>query len=211
MPHDIEVCYEPKTPVSVLADMKFIFRSCQLAMSDPLSLLECPLIKGFIVVCLGDVLRLGTSLEVQKSCMALRIPYIILHVAENMEQVFIIILGEFDLLWQVVLSVAIGASLSWLVSSVLFGAHCHDIFDSLLDDCSIEIIDIQNELEQLAQFTLRVGQNVLESEEVNWFVGLLGQIDPVAEPEFVSGSASLLKVDPVGLDWILSQLLLELS
>ena len=211
MPHDIEVCDEAEATVRVLPDMYLILSSCQLPMPDPLSLFKCALIEGFIVVCLGDVLGLGAPLEVHESRVAARIAHLVPHVTENVEQVFIIVFGEFDLLRQVVLCVAVGAALSWLVRSVLFGAHCHYVFDSLLDDCSLEIIDIQDELEQLAQFTLRVGQNVLKPEEVHRFVRLFGQIDPVAEPELVSRGAPLLKVDPVGLDRILGELLLELA
>lgn len=58
---------------------------------------------------------------------------------------------------------------------------------------------------------LGVGQNVFESEEINWPVSILSHLNPVIEPHFVGQCTSLLKFLPERLDRILSELVLELA
>ena len=61
------------------------------------------------------------------------------------------LLGEFELLWQVILKVTIGTTLTRLVGLVFLGSHRHHIFDALLDHGAVDVINAQDELEKFAE------------------------------------------------------------
>jgi len=69
----------------------------------------------------------------------------------------------------------------------------------------------KNELEELSKFFLRIGQDILKPEEINWLFRLLSDVNPVLEPKIVAMGASPLEVFPVLKHWFLRQLVLERS
>ena len=115
-----------------------------------------------------------------------------------MEQLLVVIFGEFDLLGQVVRSVPIySTARSWLVDSVFLSTHAHNVFDSLLDDRSCQVIQAQDEFKKFTELDLRLRQNVFKAEKVNRLVGRLSKLYPVTEPSLVAMSARLLELKPV--------------
>lgn len=58
---------------------------------------------------------------------------------------------------------------------------------------------------------LWVVEDVLETEEVDWLVGVLGHVQPMLEPDLVGSGAALLELKPIGENWFLCQLVRELS
>ena len=136
MVHDVERGDEFEATLNAYAHVDFIFRASQLPLSDVPSFLECILVKFFVVVCFSHVLRLGTTLIVQKGCITIRVELIIFHVAKDVEEIFVVMFCVLNLIGQVVPSIAVCTTLSWLVSRVFLRAHGNHVFDPLLDNCS---------------------------------------------------------------------------
>lgn len=108
-----------------------------MPVDNALPLLKRTLVQSLVVVCLGYVLGLRAPLEIKESRVTVRVALLVLHVAEDVEQVLVVVLRVFDLLGQVILRVAIRTTLPRLVDRVFLGTHGHNIFDSLLDDCTV--------------------------------------------------------------------------
>ena len=88
---------------------------------------------------------------------------------------------------------------------------CHrtDVINPLLQDSAFYIFNAHYELHESAEFLARVGQDIFESKEVNWFLGALSHVDPVVVPTVPGLGAAGLEVLPEFPDWILNQLLPE--
>ena len=65
---------------------------------------------------------------------------------------------------------------------ILLRTHSHDIFNPLLNHSAVDVINAKDELEQFPKLFLRVGENILEPEEVDRLISVLGNVDPVLEP-----------------------------
>lgn len=123
-----------------------------------------------VVVSLGHVLGFSVALKIQVGRVTPRIQRLIFNVAENMEYFLVIVLREFELFWQIVCQVFVGAAAARLVALRLFGAHSNNFFDTLLDNCSFKVIHSEYKLEQLDQLFLRVRHDVFKPEEVDGLV-----------------------------------------
>ena len=181
-----------------------------LAFSDALhTLLHRSLVQLSIVVNLADVLRLGLAFEVKERCVVIGETFVILHIPKHVEEVLIVILGVFDLLRQIIGKVAIDTTLAWLICLILLGAESHHVSNSFLEDCALNALKAKDELEQILKLFLWVRKDVLKSEEVDWLLATLSDIDPVLEPSLVPMSAITLEVPPVREHGLLSEFVLE--
>ena len=115
---------------------------CQVTLSDRLSLLHGFDVQLLVVVYFGNVLWLGLSFIVKEGCIVIRYTLIIFYVAEDVEQILIIALREFQLLRQIVLQVTIGTTLPRFVSLIFLRSHRQHILDALLCHCAFDIVNI---------------------------------------------------------------------
>lgn len=127
-----------------------------------------------------------------------------------MEQLLVVVLCVLEHLGRIVRQVAVSATLSWLIRLVLFCAHGHHIFDSLLDHSTLNLFDAEDELKECAELFFRIGQDVLKAEEIDWLVSLLSDVNPVLEPLIIAMGAQALERLPVRKDRLIGELLLEL-
>jgi len=167
------------------------------------------LVQLAIVVYLFHTLWARLPFEVHKWRDVVGKALVILDVAEDVEQLLVIILRVLDLLGCVVLQVAVSATLARFVRLIFLSAHCHDVFNALIDDFALDALDAQNKFHELAEFFLGVGEDVLEAEEVDGLVSVLGHVDPVSEPLVVPVHAQALELLPVAQQGLLCDFILK--
>ena len=126
-----------------------------------------------------------------------------------MEQVFVVVLGVLNHFRCIVFQIAIRAALTRLVGLILLRPHCHHILDSPFNNCVLNSIDAQDELEQFAKLLLWVRQDVFGAEKVDRLGRVLGHIEPVIKPLSVPMGAIFLEAFPIRKDGLLSKILFE--
>lgn len=155
------------------------------------------LVQLFVVVGLGHILGVSLAFKVHEWCHVVRDALLILDIPKDVEQLLVLLLRELDLFWQVILQVAVGASLSRLVGLVFLSTHGHHVLNAAFNDCATDVVHAQDELKQLLQLLLGVDEDVFEAEEVNWFLCVLSDLNPILEPPSVRFCRLVLESLPV--------------
>ena len=99
------------------------------------------------VVNLFNTLRAGLAFKVHERCVIVGQALFILHVTEDVEKLLVEVLSVFEHLWGVVGQIAVSTTLAWLVGLVLLRSHSHDIFDTLFNYSTIDLINTEDKLE----------------------------------------------------------------
>ena len=183
----------------------------EVALGDIPALLHGTLVQFPVVVGLGHILGLCLTLVVEEGRVVVRDALVIFDVAKDVEEVLVIFLSVLELLGQIVFHVAVGAALTRSVGLVLLGPHGHDVLDALLDYGTIDVVNTQDELEKFAELLFRLREDILEAEEVDGLLRVLGNIEPVLEPLVVAMSAAFLPSLPVAEDGLLKERVLEVG
>jgi len=131
-------------------------------------------------------------------------------VSEEMNKLGVELLRELDLLRLVVRCIFVHATAtSWLVGGVGGGAHVHDVLDTFFSNGTFHLVDAVDELHQLSDRRLGVPDDVFETEEVDWLVGVFGDVNPVVVPIVPCLRAGLLPWAPELPNRLLRHLLLK--
>ena len=125
-------------------------------MLNPHALLHGHLVKFLIVVGFGHTLWPCLALVIQERRVIVWDALLIFDIAERVEKFLVVGLGVLKLFRQVVLHVAISATLARLVRLVALGAHRHNICDALLNYSAFCVGHAQDKLEQISQLFLLV-------------------------------------------------------
>ena len=118
------------------------------------SLFLCFFVELAEVVDFFDIFGLSLSFVVEERRIIIGSFFLILYISENMEEIFVIVLCEFNHVWRVVFHVFICSTLARLVSLVFLCTHGHHIFDPFFNDCTLDVINTQNKFEKITQFHL---------------------------------------------------------
>ena len=132
-----------------------------------------------------------------------------LDISKRVEKFLVKILHVLKLLWEEVLEVLVHPSLARSVRLIPRCRPLHHLVYPVLDDGALERFKAKHKAKDVLELLAWVLNCVLESEEVNRYICVLSDINPILEPGIVTFANILLESEPVGLDGVPSQLVVK--